>query len=95
MNQSDKEKMIQIIKNELEECFDAYLKCDVWINEIDEIRISVNFLDTDKDSYSEDQMENYKEIIQNYLQKSEFSDLKFDIEYDFGGNLTLSYIGQS
>lgn len=94
MNDADKTKMIQIIKNELEECFEKYLKCDVWINEDDDIRVSVNFLDTDKDSYSEDQMENYKEIIQNYLQKSEFNDFKFNIEYDFGGNLTLSYIEQ-
>lgn len=94
MNDADKTKMIQIIKNELEECFEKYLKCDVWINEDDDIRVSVNFLDTNKGSYSEDQMENYKEIIQNYLQKSEFNDFKFNIEYDFGGNLTLSYIEQ-
>jgi hypothetical protein len=91
MNQVDKEKMNQIIRDEIEECFDTYLKCDTHIDIDDSIMISINFLDTDTHSYSKDQMESYKDTIITYLEKSEFNESDFDIDYDFGGNIRLSH----
>lgn len=91
MNQADKEKMNQIIRDELEECFATYLKCETYIDIDDSIKISINFLDTDKHTYSEEQMESYKDTISTYLKNSEFNESDFDIEYDFGGNIRLSH----
>jgi hypothetical protein len=91
MNQVDKEKMNQIISEEIEEYFATYLKCETYIDIDDSINISINFLDTEKHTYSENQMESYKDTIITYLEKSEFNESDFDIDYDFAGNIRLSH----
>jgi hypothetical protein len=92
MNQADKEKMYQIIRDEIEECFARYLKCETYIDIDDSIKISINFLNTDKDIYTEEQMESYKYTIITCLENSEFKKFNFDIEYNLDGSLRLSYL---
>jgi hypothetical protein len=92
MNIADRAKMNQIIRDEIEECFATYLKCETHIDIDDSIRISINFLDTDKHTYSEEQMESYKDTIITYLKNSEFDESNFEIDYDLGGSLTVSYV---